>query len=77
MSALNIGKRKCKNNRNGYKHVLENNKHYQILDIQDSIFAGSYYVTVKGEEESTPTCHLERFDITKEEAVAYVKEKYG
>ncbi len=73
-------KAKCITNRSGYEYDLVVGKEYEILDIQDSIFAGDYYVIAKLDENSTnktASTHLYRFDITKEQAEAYVIENHS
>lgn len=65
-------KAKCLTNRSGYAHFLTVGKMYEILDIQESMFKGDYYVVCKGDDGFGVTCPLYRFDITKEQAEAYV-----
>lgn len=67
----------CKTNLSGYEGLLEIGKKYKVLDIQDAIFFGDYYVRVALENGKTAQTHLRRFKITKEEAEAHVVIKYG
>ena len=68
---------KCVTNRSGYEYTLEVGKEYTVLDIQDGIFGGDYYVKVDRGEGKTATALLHRFNITKEIAEKYVSDKYG
>lgn len=63
----------CLNNRSGYEHSLVIGKVYDVLDIQEAIFAGEYYATVDIGNGKTASTHLYRFDITKQVAKQYIK----
>ena len=66
----------CTTNRSGYEHSLQLGQSYEVVDIQDGIFAGDYYVKVDIGGGKTASALLYRFDIPKEVAEAYVQEKY-
>ena len=73
-------KTKCVTNRSGYEHFLTVGEKYKVLDIQDGIFGGDYYVTVEIPNSTKPgraTALLHRFDITKEQAEAYVVKHHS
>ena len=65
-------KTKCVCLRSGYEHVLTLGETYEVLDVQDGIFPGDYYVTVEGDNDKRATALLYRFDMPKEDAEAYV-----
>ena len=68
---------RCVTNRSGYERSLVIGDLYLLLDIQDGIFPGDYYVIVELPDGKTVTTLLNRFDITKEQAAAYVKAEHG
>ena len=70
-------KTKCVCLRNGYEHVLTLGSEYEVLDIQDGIFPGDYYVMVEGDNGKKATALLYRFDMSKEDAEAYVVEYHS
>jgi hypothetical protein len=67
----------CTTNRSGYEYDLTEGKEYEVLDIQDSIWPGAYYIQVMGDRGRKAFCHLYRFDVTKEQAEAYVVEHHS
>lgn len=64
-------KYKCVSNR-GYERLLVEGKKYKVVDIQDGLFAGDYYVIVLGDNDKEASCHHWRFDISKETCEKYV-----
>ena len=68
-------KTKCVNSRD-YATLLTSGKEYEVIDIQEGIFAGTYYVTVIGDNGGEVSGHYWRFDITKDQAHDYAKAHY-
>lgn len=70
-----MGKVKCVVLRDGYEYHLTKGKEYEVLDICEGMFAGDYYVTVKGDKDRKTTGHYWRFGITKEQCKEYIKNQ--
>ena len=68
-------KTKCVTNRHGYEYDLKVGKEYEILNIQSGIFAGDHYITVNLGENKKATALRYRFDMSKEDAEKYIKNK--
>lgn len=68
-------KLKCVTNDHGYEHKLVEGKEYEVLDIREGTFPGDHYIVVDIGGGKKATTLRYRFDITKEEADAYMRER--
>lgn len=65
---------KCVAPSGGYEYDLTEGKEYDVVDICDGICGGDHYITVVGDQNRKLTALRYRFNITKEQAIQYVKE---
>ena len=55
---------------------LTEGKNYQIVDIQEGIFAERPYIGIINDYNNIIYCHYYRLNITKKECYDYIKAKY-
>lgn len=67
-------KLRCVSN-NGYENNLGVGKEYKIVDIQEGIFEGRYYIIGIGNNNKEFTCYYWRFDIDEDTVKNTLKRK--